>query len=106
MKGTARKWAPGLEGEGLCGKTCMSYTVPTTTRLSTKGQVVLPSAVRERLRLRPGEELVVEVRGEEIVLRRSPRSWTEWGYGVGSHVWKGVDIEGYLRRERKSWERR
>ena len=39
------------------------------TRLSTKGQVVLPKDVRDRLGLRPGTELDVEVRDGVVVLR-------------------------------------
>jgi len=42
-----------------------------TTVLSQKGQVVLPLAVRERLRLTPGEDFEVSVEDEDtIVLRR------------------------------------
>lgn len=33
----------------------------TTTRLSSKGQVVIPARVRRALRWRPGEQLTVEV---------------------------------------------
>ena len=39
-----------------------------TTRLSTKGQVVIPVAVREKLRLRPGDTLETRVEGDHIVL--------------------------------------
>jgi AbrB family looped-hinge helix DNA binding protein len=44
-----------------------------TTRLSSKGQVVLPAWVREKLRLAPGDELVVSVEPAEpdrVVLTR------------------------------------
>ena len=40
------------------------------TTVSTKGQVVIPRAIRERLGLEPGTRLEVEDRGESIVLRR------------------------------------
>lgn len=39
------------------------------TRLSTKGQVVLPGPVRRRLGLRPGDPLEVSVEGDGILLR-------------------------------------
>ncbi|GAB5603083.1 hypothetical protein FJNA_16090 [Thermus sp. FJN-A] len=39
------------------------------TRLSSKGQVVLPKAVREALGLKPGDELWVEVEGDSLRLR-------------------------------------
>lgn len=39
------------------------------TRLSSKGQVIIPKAVRERRGWRPGAELEVEDRSEGVVLR-------------------------------------
>ena len=39
-----------------------------TTRLSSKGQVVLPRLVRNKLGLTPGVRLVCEVSGNSIVL--------------------------------------
>ena len=39
------------------------------TKISTKGQVVLPRPVRERLGLRPGDTLDVRTDGDAIVLR-------------------------------------
>ncbi len=41
-----------------------------TTRVSSKGQVVIPKAVRDRLGLRPGADLSVEVQGDSVILRR------------------------------------
>lgn len=39
------------------------------TKISTKGQVVLPRPVREKLGLRPGDALDVKMAGDAIVLR-------------------------------------
>jgi AbrB family looped-hinge helix DNA binding protein len=39
------------------------------TKVSSKGQVVLPSRLRQRLGLRPGDSLDVRVEGDAIVLR-------------------------------------
>lgn len=38
------------------------------TKVSTKGQVVLPSAIRRRLGLRAGDSLDVKAEGDRIVL--------------------------------------
>ncbi len=38
------------------------------TRLSTRGQIVLPEAIRRRLGLEPGDEFEASVREGEIVL--------------------------------------
>jgi AbrB family looped-hinge helix DNA binding protein len=46
------------------------------TKISTKGQVVLPSGIRRRLGLQPGDALDADLDGERIVLtpRRSRRA--------------------------------
>jgi AbrB family looped-hinge helix DNA binding protein len=41
--------------------------------LSTKGQVVLPQAIRVRLGLLPGSELEVTTEGDAVILRRVSR---------------------------------
>jgi AbrB family looped-hinge helix DNA binding protein len=40
-----------------------------TTRVSTKGQIVLPKSIRDELRWTTGTELVIENRPEGVVLR-------------------------------------
>lgn len=42
------------------------------TRLSAKGQVVIPKATRERLNLRPGQSLEVVETPEGVLLKRVP----------------------------------
>ena len=42
----------------------------TTTRLSSRGQVVIPEAVRRKLSLEPGAEFVVLGEDDTIVLQR------------------------------------
>jgi len=41
-----------------------------SSRLSRKGQVTIPKAVREKLRAQPGDILLYEVRGNTVALRR------------------------------------
>jgi AbrB family looped-hinge helix DNA binding protein len=41
-----------------------------TTRLSTKGQLIIPKEIRERHGWGPGVELEIEERGDSVVLRR------------------------------------
>ncbi|AIE86893.1 AbrB/MazE/SpoVT family DNA-binding domain-containing protein [Fimbriimonas ginsengisoli] len=38
------------------------------TRVSTKGQVVLPNSIRKRLHIRPGDELEVELEGGRVIM--------------------------------------
>ena len=46
------------------------------TRLSTKGQIVLPKNIRDSHAWGPGTELTVEETGDGILLRRAPRRAT------------------------------
>jgi AbrB family looped-hinge helix DNA binding protein len=43
------------------------------TRVSTKGQIVLPGPLRRRLGIRAGDPLDVDVEGERIVLTMRPQ---------------------------------
>jgi AbrB family looped-hinge helix DNA binding protein len=41
------------------------------TRLSTKGQLIIPKEIRERHGWIPGMELIVEDHGDSVILRRA-----------------------------------
>jgi AbrB family looped-hinge helix DNA binding protein len=50
-----------------------------TTRLSSKGQVVIPEDVRERLGLKPGDQFVVVGEGDVVILKTiSPPAMKEF----------------------------
>lgn len=49
----------------------MGKSAPTTT-VSTKGQVILPKAIRDRLKWGEGTRLVVETTDDGVVLRPAP----------------------------------
>lgn len=52
----------------------------STTKLSSKGQVVIPEEVRERLGLKPGAQFVVMGSGDTVVLKMIlPPSPEEFG---------------------------
>lgn len=40
------------------------------TRMSSRGQVVIPKSIRERLKLREGDKLIAFARNNLIILRR------------------------------------
>lgn len=42
---------------------------PATTRMSSKGQVVIPEEIRTRLRLKPGSRFVVLGQRDTVVLK-------------------------------------
>lgn len=42
------------------------------TKISTKGQVILPKAIRDRLKWTPGTELIVEATDAGVFLKEEP----------------------------------
>ena len=50
----------------------MRDAVQTTTTVSTKGQVILPKAVRERRKWAAGTRLTVEETPDGVLLKRAP----------------------------------
>jgi AbrB family looped-hinge helix DNA binding protein len=43
-------------------------------RVSSKGQIAIPKQVREALNLTEGSRLILEIRGQDIILSKEP-SW-------------------------------
>lgn len=79
------------------------------TRLSSKGQVVLPKEVREALGLEAGDELLVVVEGETVQLApRRRKSLRQVLDGLPGHPPRGQfpTVEALLEAERKEARRR
>ena len=50
----------------------MTFAQKLTVRLSTKGQLILPKSIRQRLRWNAGTRLVVEDTAEGVLLKAAP----------------------------------
>ena len=50
----------------------------TKATISSKGQIAIPKAVRERLNLKAGTEVVIDVQGEALVMKRLVRDFPDW----------------------------
>ena len=59
---------PCLTGPGKA----MATAKKLTTTVSTKGQIILPKAIRQQRRWRPGTQLVVEDTEEGVLLKAAP----------------------------------
>lgn len=82
------------------------------TKISTKGQVVLPKALRDRRGWAAGAELVVEERPEGVLLRAAPKkeaTRVEDVFGMLGPVDRAVSVEemhkGVLEEARRRWLR-
>jgi AbrB family looped-hinge helix DNA binding protein len=68
--------------------------------LSSKNQIVIPREAREALDLKPGDKLLVLVRGGNVLVLQKPKSYRAAIRGLG----RGLYPKDYLRKERESWE--
>ena len=68
--------------------------------LSTKNQIVIPLEARQALQVKPGDKLVVVVRGERVIVLQKPKSHREAIRGLA----RGEYGSGYLEEERQSWD--
>jgi AbrB family looped-hinge helix DNA binding protein len=50
----------------------------TKATVSSKGQIAIPKAVRERLNLKPGTELEIDVQGQTLVMKRVVSKFPDW----------------------------
>jgi len=55
-----------------------------TSRVGTKGQVVIPKSIRDRAGLQPGDEVDFELRDDEVVVRVARTPATLAGRFAGS----------------------
>lgn len=80
--------------------------MPWTTRVSSKGQVVIPKAIRQQAGLREGTELAIELEGESVILRKArARSWRKWqGMLGGTGALQELEME-HRREVRKDAQR-
>ena len=69
-------------------------------KLSSKNQIVIPREAREALGVKAGDQLLVVVRGERVIVLEKPKVLHKAIRGIG----KGLYGPGYLDKERKSWD--
>jgi AbrB family looped-hinge helix DNA binding protein len=66
-------------------------------KVSSRGQIALPKAVRDQLDLTDGVSMLVTVEGDQIILRKVPDgSWRNWDSRL-----KGSDLLADLAADRR-----
>ena len=71
-----------------------------TVKVSSRYQIAVPQRVREELSIKRGDRLLVEVRGNVIIMLPEPKDYVEHMAGLHADVWEGVDTGTYIRAER------
>lgn len=74
-------------------------------KLSKKGQIVLPSEIREKMGIEAGNNVVIFERGGEVVLL-TPEKYSQYTMGLIKGVWGSTkeEVESYIKEERDSWK--
>ena len=72
--------------------------------LSSKSQIAIPKSARKKLAIGPGDQLILDVEKDSLILKPKPKSYSRHLRGLHRGVWHGVDATGYVRNERKTWE--
>lgn len=71
----------------------------TKATVSSKGQIVIPKAVRERLNLKAGTEVQIDVKGETLIMKRVVSKFGDWRSMEGM-VKDGPSLTKALEEER------
>ncbi|MCZ6623086.1 MAG: AbrB/MazE/SpoVT family DNA-binding domain-containing protein [Deltaproteobacteria bacterium] len=68
-------------------------------KLSSKNQIVVPREIRNALRVRAGDRLIIVRRGDTVILLRKPKQYSKATAGMAS----GLYPPDYPKGERESW---
>lgn len=71
-------------------------------KVGRKGQIVIPKVIRESVGIKPGEEVVMEVRDKEVVIKpgMDPEEFVESFCSVtGRRLTKKIDLKRLLEQE-------
>ena len=78
------------------------------TLVSTKYQVVIPKAIRRKVKVKPGQKMNIDVAGEQIILSPARTAkklnWPHDHIKLLAPDWKDVDPKKYIEAERNSWD--
>lgn len=74
--------------------------------ISSKNQVTLPAAALRALRVKPGDKLLLMVKGHILELAPHPKSWADHYAGMAPGLYGATDddVSAYLRESRGEWE--
>jgi AbrB family looped-hinge helix DNA binding protein len=68
-------------------------------KLSSKNQIVIPREIRNALRVKAGDRLLVVLRGDTVILLRKPKKYSKAITGMARELYPS----DYLESERESW---
>jgi AbrB family looped-hinge helix DNA binding protein len=76
----------------------------TRVKVSSRYQIAVPAEARKKLGITRGDQLLVDVRANSIVLLPEPRDYARRLRGLHREVWEGIDPQKYVDQERDAWQ--
>lgn len=75
----------------------------TATKLSNVNQTAVPSSVRKVLNLKKGDKILweIDINSGSAKITTLPKNWGTYMRGLGAEVWKGVNVEEYIKELRE-----
>jgi len=79
-----------------------------TVKLSQKYQIVVPKTIRQKIKLSPGSRLSFYPLDEKrVIVFKQPQNYVQAMRGLGKEVWQKLGgADAYIKRERKSWDKK
>ena len=75
----------------------------TSVKVNAKNQLTLPKSMCEKLNIKAGDHLLVDVQDGIMVLIPQSESYTNKLQALHSEIWQDIDIKEYLNSERSDW---
>lgn len=74
-----------------------------TVKVSKRYQIAVPAEARRRLKIKSGDQLLVDVQDGMLILLPRPKDYARTMAGLHREVWQGIDAAAYVREEREAW---
>ena len=73
-------------------------------KVSRKAQIVLPSQIRKKFSIKPGDLLQIETKNEVIIIKKAPSSFVKALEKHASSLWQAYKEE--LEQDREKWDKK
>ncbi len=73
-------------------------------KLTQKYQITIPSKIRKSLHIKAGDYIHLELENGQVIIRPIPKSYAEYMAGLGKEVWRKLDSEKHIKKERAKWD--
>ena len=75
-----------------------------SVKVSSRHQISVPRIARDRLNIKSGDRLLVDIQDGLLILVPQPRDYAAHLAGLHQDVWKDLDTTTYLAEERDAWD--